>query len=134
MKNTKKKTLTGLLICIFLIAALFLGGKLLFYHVSDAENIWYFSGDTAQRIENIQKLPEHALDDYDYTVRLEELTGSLSHKNSNAQQAGSTAVTGDADTTAPTADSPRDGTQTEPASDAADMTQMQDILPEEEID
>lgn len=65
MKNTKKKTLTGLLICIFLIAALFLGGKLLFYHVSDAENIWYFSGDTAQRIENIQKLPEHALDDYD---------------------------------------------------------------------
>ena len=42
MKNTKKKTLTGLLICIFLIAALFLGGKLLFYHVSDAENIWYF--------------------------------------------------------------------------------------------
>ena len=54
MKNTKKKTLTGLLICIFLIAALFLGGKLLFYHVSDAENIWYFSGDTAQRIENIQ--------------------------------------------------------------------------------
>ena len=43
MKNTKKKTLTGLLICIFLIAALFLGGKLLFYHVSDAENIWYFS-------------------------------------------------------------------------------------------
>ena len=76
----------------------------------------------------------NALDDYDYTVRLEELTGSLSHKNSNAQQAGSTAVTGDADTTAPTADSPRDGTQTEPASDAADMTQMQDILPEEEID
>ena len=65
MKNTKKKTLTGLLICIFLIAALFLGGKLLFYHVSDAENIWYFSGDTAQRIENIQMLPEHALDDYD---------------------------------------------------------------------
>ena len=76
----------------------------------------------------------NALDDYDYTVRLEELTGSLSHKNSNAQQSGSTAVTGDADTTAPTADSPRDGTQTEPASDAADMTQMQDILPEEEID
>ena len=65
MKNTKKKTLTGLLICIFLIAALFLGGKLLFYHVSDAENIWYFSGDTAQRIENIQMLPEHALDNYD---------------------------------------------------------------------
>lgn len=65
MKNTKKKTLTGLLICIFLIAALFLGGKLLFYHVSDAENIWYFSGDTAQRIKNIQMLPEHALDDYD---------------------------------------------------------------------
>ena len=65
IKNTKKKTLTGLLICIFLIAALFLGGKLLFYHVSDAENIWYFSGDTAQRIENIQMLPEHALDDYD---------------------------------------------------------------------
>lgn len=27
MKNTKKKTLTGLLICIFLIAALFLGRK-----------------------------------------------------------------------------------------------------------
>ena len=38
MKNTKKKAFTGLLICIFLIAALFLGGKLLFYHVSDAEN------------------------------------------------------------------------------------------------
>ena len=76
----------------------------------------------------------NALDDYDYTAKLEELTGSLSHKNSNAQQAGSTALTGDADTTAPTADSPRDGTQTEPASDAADMTQMQDILPEEEID
>ena len=76
----------------------------------------------------------NALDDYDYTVKLEELTGSLSHKNSNAQQAGSANVTGDADTTAPTADSLRDGTQTEPASDAADMTQMQDILPEEEME
>ena len=28
MKNTKKKTLTGLLICIFLIAALFLMQKI----------------------------------------------------------------------------------------------------------
>ena len=80
----------------------------------------------------------NALDDYDYTVKLEELTGSLSHKNSNAQQAGSTALTGDAptaETTAPAADTPSDGTQTEEsASDMADMTQMQDILPEEEIE
>ena len=79
----------------------------------------------------------NALDDYDYTVRLEELTGSLSHKNSNAQQAGSTAVTGDAqatDTTTPAEDSTNDGTQEDRVSDAADMTQMQDILPEEEIE
>ena len=79
----------------------------------------------------------NALDDYDYTVRLEELTGSVSHKNSNAQQAGSTAVTGDAqatDTTTPAEDSTNDGTQEDRVSDAADMTQMQDILPEEEIE
>ena len=79
----------------------------------------------------------NALDDYDYTVRLEELTGSLSHKNSNAQQAGSTAVTGDAqatDTTTPAEDSTNDGTQEDRVSDAADMTQMHDILPEEEIE
>lgn len=79
----------------------------------------------------------NALDDYDYTVKLEELTGSLSHKNSNVQQAGSTAVTGDAqatDTTAPAEDSTSDGTQEDPAGNAADMTQMQDILPEEEIE
>ena len=79
----------------------------------------------------------NALDDYDYTVRLEELTGSLSHKNSNAQQSGSTAVTGDAqatDTTTPAEDSTNDGTQEDRVSDAADMTQMQDILPEEEIE
>ena len=79
----------------------------------------------------------NALDDYDYTVRLEELTGSLSHKNSNAQQAGSTAVTGDTqatDTTTPAEDSTNDGTQEDRVSDAADMTQMQDILPEEEIE
>ena len=79
----------------------------------------------------------NALDDYDYTVRLEELTGSPSHKNSNAQQAGSTAVTGDAqvtDTTTPAEDSTNDGTQEDRVSDAADMTQMQDILPEEEIE
>ena len=80
----------------------------------------------------------NALDDYDYTVKLEELTGSLSHKNSNAQQAGSIAVTGDAQatdtTTAPAADSTSDGTQDDPAGNAADMTQLQDILPEEEID
>ena len=79
----------------------------------------------------------NALDDYDYTVKLEELTGSLSHKNSNAQQAGSIAVTGDAqatDTTTPAEDSTNDGTQEDRVSDAADMTQMQDILPEEEIE
>ena len=80
----------------------------------------------------------NALDDYDYTVKLEELTGSLSRKNSNAQQAGSIAVTGDAQaidtTTEPAEDSTNDGTQEDPASNAADMTQMQDILPEEEIE
>ena len=80
----------------------------------------------------------NALDDYDYTVKLEELTGSLSHKNSNAQQAGSIAVTGDAQatdtTTAPAADSTSDGTQDDPAGNAADMTQLQDILPEEEME
>ena len=78
----------------------------------------------------------NALDDYDYTVKLEELTGSLSHKNSNAQQAGSTTLTGDAQatdtTTAPAEDTPSDGTQDDPAGNAADMTQLQDILPEEE--
>ena len=78
------------------------------------------------------------MDDYDYTVKLEELTGSLSRKNSNAQQAGSIAVTGDAQaidtTTEPAEDSTNDGTQEDPASNAADMTQMQDILPEEEIE
>ena len=80
----------------------------------------------------------NALDDYDYTVKLEELTGSLSHKNSNAQQAGSIAVTGDAQatdtTTAPAEDTPSDGTQDDPAGNAADMTQLQDILPEEEME
>ncbi len=79
----------------------------------------------------------NALDDYDYTVKLEELTGSLSHKNSNAQQAGSTALTGDApaaETTAPAEDTPSDGTQDDPAGNAADMTQLQDILPEEEME
>ena len=80
----------------------------------------------------------NALDDYDYTVKLEELTGSLSHKNSNAQQAGSIAVTGDAQatdtTTAPAEDTPSDGTQDDPAGNAADMAQMQDILPEEEME
>ena len=80
----------------------------------------------------------NALDDYDYTVRLEELTGSLSHKNSNAQQAGSTTLTGDAQatdtTTAPAEDTPSDGTQDDPAGNAADMAQMQDILPEEEME
>ena len=80
----------------------------------------------------------NALDDYDYTVKLEELTGSLSHKNSNAQQAGSTTLTGDAQatdtTTAPAEDTPSDGTQDDPAGNAADMTQLQDILPEEEME
>ena len=79
----------------------------------------------------------NALDDYDYTVKLEELTGSLSHKNSNAQQAGSTALTGDApaaETTAPAEDTPSDGIQDDPAGNAADMTQLQDILPEEEME
>ena len=80
----------------------------------------------------------NALDNYDYTVKLEELTGSLSHKNSNAQQAGSTTLTGDAQatdtTTAPAEDTPSDGTQDDPAGNAADMTQLQDILPEEEME
>ena len=79
MKNTKKKAFTGLLICIFLIAALFLGGKLLFYHVSDAENIWYFSGDTAQRIKNIQMLPEDALDNYDSLMVVASNDGSINY-------------------------------------------------------
>ena len=57
MKNTKKKTLTGLLICIFLIAALFLGGKLLFYHVSDAENIWYSALQTETTAPAEKSLP-----------------------------------------------------------------------------
>ena len=37
-------------------------------------------------------------------------------------------------TTEPAEDSTNDGTQEDPASNAADMTQMQDILPEEEIE
>ena len=47
-------------------------------------------------------------------------------------------MTGDAQaidtTTEPAEDSTNDGTQEDPASNAADMTQMQDILPEEEIE
>lgn len=64
-KNTGKKTVSILLTFIFLIAVLIFGAKFLFYHVSDTENIWYFSGDTAQRMENIDELPDNALDDHD---------------------------------------------------------------------
>lgn len=64
-KNTGKKTVTILLTCIFLSAVLIFGAKFLFYHVSDTENVWYFSGDTAQRMENIDELPDSALNGYD---------------------------------------------------------------------
>lgn len=64
-KNTGKKIVPILLTCIFLIAVLIFGAKFLFYHVSDTENVWYFSGDTAQRMENIDELPDSALADYD---------------------------------------------------------------------
>ena len=79
-----------------------------------------------------------ALDDYDYTAKLEELTGSLSHKNSDARQAGSNTVSNgdavDADTTEPVADSADNETQTDSADNKEETTQMQDVLPEEEIE
>lgn len=62
---TKKKKITVLIIGIILIIAVCFKGEALFSRFSDSRSLWYFSGDTEKKIQDLKSVPEDALKDYD---------------------------------------------------------------------
>lgn len=60
-----KKSVISLSLTILFILVLCLGGKALLERTSDPENVWYFSGNTAQKLPNLQALPKDALSGHD---------------------------------------------------------------------
>lgn|GEM_PF-108812 len=63
--QTKKKKITILIIGIILIIAVCFSGEKLFSRFSDSRSLWYFSGDTEKKIDDLKSVPEDALTDYD---------------------------------------------------------------------
>ena len=63
--QTKKKKIIILIIGIILIIAVCFSGEKLFNRFSDSRSLWYFSGDTEKKIEDLKSIPEDALKDYD---------------------------------------------------------------------
>lgn len=63
--QTKKKKITLLIIGIILIIAVCFNGVKIFGRSSATGSLWYFSGDTEKKIEDLNALSKDALADYD---------------------------------------------------------------------